>query len=128
MSNQQDNDTIRQSYNLFASFYGRDFRLHFTRDTIRALGCPRYISIKVNKDMTSFIILPAVDKDVMSFRVPENLFHGSNKMRISSQGFIVDMFQKNNWNMDASYRVDGRYLPKNNVVMYDLADATCFTD
>ena len=126
MSSEHNNVDNPSNYKIGASFYGKDYCVHFDRDTIRALGCPRYIVIKVKKDMTSFIVLPAEAKEAMSFRVPQNLFEGNVKMRIHSQGFVVDMFEKNNWNINASYRVEGKFLPQNQVALFELKNAKCF--
>ena len=91
-----DKEKIAGGNRLTASFYGKEFRIHFAKDILRVLGKPHYICIKVNKDLSSFIITPCEGKMNMSFHVPESLFSENGvKMRIGSQGFVLDLYLKN---------------------------------
>ena len=112
------------SMRLFVSLSGKRYRIHICKDIIRVLGRPKYISLKVNKERDSFIVLPCEQKNVMSFKVPERLFESKSVgMRISSQGFIMELFEDNQLNPDRTYRIDGNYLEKFNVVKMDMKDA-----
>lgn len=114
-------------YHLTASFYGKEFRIHFAKDILRILGKPQFICIKVNKDLSSFIITPCEGKMYMSFAVPKNLFTGNGvKMRIGSQGFVLELFLKNGMDIDQTYRVDGIYLEKHNAVAFNMKEAVLF--
>ena len=126
-ADENSNEKKVSKNHLTASFYGKDFRIHFTKDVIRVLGKPKYICIKVNKNMTSFLVTPCEGKMYMSFQVPENLFVSSSaKMRISSQGFILDLFRKNELCIGQTYRVEGEYLEKHNAVVFNLKKAALF--
>lgn len=112
---------------LIASLYGKEYRIHFAKDILRVLGKPQFICIKVNKDMSSFIITPCEGKAYLSFRVPDNLFAGNGvKMRIGSQGFVLDLLSKNGLDIGQTYRVDGAYLKKYNAVAFDMKQAVRF--
>ena len=115
------------SNRLFASFYGKDFRIYFTKTVMRTLGKPQYICLKINKDRSSFLVMPCEGKDVMSFRVPENLFSERGaKMRIRSQGFVMDLFFRNGLDIEQTYRVEGEYLEKHNAVVFNVKKAVNF--
>lgn len=116
-------------YRLTASLYSKEYRIYFAKDVLRALGKPRYICIKVNKDMSSFIITPCEGKAYLSFQVPDNLFDVNGvKMRIGSQGFVLDLLLKNGLDIGQTYRVDGVYLEKYNAVAFNMKQVVHFDE
>lgn len=122
-----DKEKIAGGNRLTASFYGKEFRIHFAKDILRVLGKPHYICIKVNKDLSSFIITSCEGKMNMSFHVPESLFSENGvKMRIGSQGFVLDLYLKNGMDVGQTYRVDGIYLRKHNAVVFNMKEAVLF--
>ncbi len=122
------NGTKRKA-NLLVSIHGRKSVIHIGKDVIRVIGAPSYVSLKVNQDMHSFIVVPSAEKEPMSFKVPDNIMFDNNKMlRVSSQPFVISLLAMNDLDAYHTYRVMGIYSEKNNAVIFNMADIQIYGD
>lgn len=117
----------KKSVNLCVSILGKNHVFHIGKDVLRVLGAPKYVSIKLNQTMDSFIVLPIEEKEPMSFRVPDNLmFDNNKKMCVKSQSFVMGLLAANDLDIDRTYRIEGTYSEKNNVVVFNMADCIVY--
>ena len=106
---------------LFLTVYKNNTGIGISRAVIRKLGCPRYITLKINKKLNSIAIFPCNSRDYMSFKVPEQLFVNPNvKMKICSKGFIAWMNTITNRPVCESYLIEGEYSSRNNLVYFPM--------
>lgn len=55
--------------------------------------------------------------------MPANLNEEEGNMEVYSKGFIRGLSQRLGWERGRSYRVPGRVLPQQDIVLYDLTQA-----
>ena len=102
------------------SLYGKSKSIYISKDIIRILGFPKYVSLRI-KDNKYIAILPCDIKEPMSFLVPHNLFDSKNgHFKITSKGFITTIFKKNNLNIEKSYVISGDYSEKENAIFFNI--------
>ena len=111
---------IKKSVRLSFSIYGVKDSLNISRDVIRILGFPNYVSIRI-KEKNHFAVVPSDVKEQMSFSVPKNLFTTkSGQFRITSKGFVTTILARNNLDKNVTYIVKGSYSEKENVVFFNM--------
>ena len=111
---------IKKSVRLSFSIYGAKDSLNISRDVIRILGFPKFVSIRI-KDRNHFAVVPSDVKEQMSFSVPKNLFTTkSGQFRITSKGFVTTILARNNLDKNVTYIVKGTYSEKENVVFFNM--------
>lgn len=117
-----DYDKLRNS--LYITISGKDNRITVWRDIVRILGFPKFICVRVNTERTSILLKPCDEKDVMAFRVPDDLFTAPNgKFRIASKDFVRDILVENGYDSSISYSFKGYYSAKINSVIIPLENA-----
>ena len=106
------------------SVYLRSNTIRVYKSTIRMLGTPKYIQFRVHSDGNSIIVLPYPKQTFTSFRVPKNIYDEDTDMEVHSKMLCEIIAQKHNWDKEYSYRVPGRYVPEQNIVIYDFKCAS----
>ena len=66
--------TNRPSYHINLVVYYWENCIGISKDAIKALNKPKYISLRVNTKLRSIAIIPCTQNDPMSFEVPQKLF------------------------------------------------------
>lgn len=95
--------------------------ISFSKDVIRLLGYPRYITIKINKKLNSIAVFPCTAKGYMSFKVPEKLFTNTHEqMRIWSKEFIIWMNSITQKSPEETYQISGEYSSRHNLVYFPM--------
>ncbi len=113
----------KKKVRLELSFYGKCSCMNIGKDVIRVLGAPPFICLKINPGMDTIMIAPCPGTDVLSFKVPENIYFMHNvQMRITSRSFVIGLMIKNGMDLSCTYRISGSYLENSNVVLFRLAN------
>ena len=94
--------------NHYISFYLKVYRIHIYVDVLRAIGSPKRICFLLDDDMKQLAITPYSTRDFKSHSVPNNVYHGSTGLEISSFPLCHLLSAKHNWNINHSYRFSGR--------------------
>lgn len=111
---------IKKSVRLSFSIYGAKDSLNISRDVIRILGFPKFITIRI-KDKSHFAVVPSGIKEQMSFAVPKNLFNTkSGQFRIASKGFVTTILAENNLDKNVTYIIKGDYSETENAVFFSM--------
>lgn len=105
------------------SLYLRWNRIRVFKSTIRLLGTPKFVQFSVHQDGTSMILSPFDKKSFTSFRIPANIYDEKGSLEISSKGLCRILANRLNWNVNQSYRIPGKYISSQNIVVYDLTSA-----
>lgn len=96
-------------------------QLTISKDVIRILGSPSYVCVLQGKDKQSVAVACCEASHPMSFKVPENLLMDNRcNMRICSQQFIDRLVEANNFSPLEFHRVEGKYLPELNAVVFPI--------
>ena len=106
------------------SLYLRNNRIRIFKSTIRLLGTPKFVQFSVHTDGKSMMLAPYYKKSFTSFRIPQNIYEEKGSLEISSKGFCIIIANRLKWDVEHSYRIPGKYIQGQNVVIYDLTSAT----
>ncbi|MCM1440467.1 MAG: hypothetical protein NC131_14905 [Roseburia sp.] len=107
----------------YISFYSKSGCIRIFKQSVRAIGLPKFIRFQINGDATSLILEPFDRITLTSFRVPNNLNDEEGNMEVYSKGLIYGLMQRLGWTKGRSYRVPGKVLPKQSIILYDLTQA-----
>lgn len=107
----------------FISFYPRSGAIRIFRSTVRALESPKFLRFRLNAEGSSMIMEPYGKSDFTSFRVPKTVFQGGEGMEIYSRRFVYGVARHCGWEHNLSYRIPGRFLPAQGIVLFDLTRA-----
>ena len=108
------------------SFNYRADTVRIYKDTIKALGNPKYVRFMINPDYKRLYIQGSDTRDKNTLPVPEKgdrycfVLHG--------RYFIRKISLLAGWSLDNSYVVNGTFLAEFNLVQYDLEDAMLIND
>ena len=103
--------------------HGHGARLTIGKDVMRALNKPKYITIRVSKNLDTIAIAPCDARDVMSFKAPEKLFLDSHcTFSVYSKRFVSNVMVSNGLDCERSYSVGGIYIESSNMVIFPFVD------
>ena len=103
------------------SFNYRADTVRIYKDTIKALGNPKYVRFMINPEYKRLYIQGSDTRDKNTLPVPEKgdrycfVLHG--------RYFIRKISALAGWSLDNSYVVNGMFLDGFNLVQYNLTDA-----
>ena len=107
----------------FISFYLRANRVHVFVDSLRGIGCPKFICFYLQENGRNFAIVPYKKKDFRSHRVPSKVYNGTSGMEVSSLKLCQIIARMYQWDSDRSYRVPGFVLDDRSAAIFNLAQA-----
>ncbi len=84
---------------------------------------PKFIRFRINEDATALLLEPFDRITLTSFRVSVKLDDDEGKMEVYSKPFVRGLSQQLGWENGKSYRVPGKVLTQQGVVLYDLKQA-----
>lgn len=114
----------KPSYHLNLVVYYWRGSIGISKDTIKALNKPKYISLRVNTTLRSIAIIPCNQNDPMSFEVPQKLFTDHNCcFRIHSKAFKKWIQMLIGADYRKTYTIEGEYSEKNNLVYFPINNA-----
>ena len=104
--------------------YHWSYTIALSKDTIKALNKPEYITIRVNPTLCSIAVFPCSKNDPMSFEVPPDLFTNHKCcFRIYSKGFKEWIQMLIGGKNKTTYAIEGKYSEKNNLVYFPIGNA-----
>lgn len=105
------------------SFKGKGNCIRIGKSVVRLLGNPSHISIKVNDALDIVVVFPCDEDEIMSFKVPQNLFLShEHSMRIHSKRFVHALMEMNEMDITRTYTVTGEYTEADNSMIFRLTD------
>ena len=107
----------------YVSFYMRSNTIRIFKSTIRAMGIPKFIRLRIHETEGTMIIEPYDRITFSSFRVPFPLNDSKEGMDIHSKRFIRIVAALMRWDMERTYRVSGELYGKLKIVKFDLVQA-----
>jgi hypothetical protein len=116
--------TNRPSYHINLVVYYWENCIGISKDAIKALNKPKYISLRVNTKLRSIAIIPCTQNDPMSFEVPQKLFTDHRCcFRIHSKAFKEWIQMLSGADNTRTYTIEGEYSEKNNLVYFPIGKA-----
>jgi hypothetical protein len=106
----------------YISFYLRSGRIHVFCAAVRAIGEPPFVRFRLNGDGTSMIMEAYDKKEFQSMCVPKTVYNKTGQMEFNSIGFCKLLADRLSWDQSHSYRIPGKILSKQNLVLFDLAN------
>lgn len=108
----------------YISFYLKDGKVHVFADALRSLGTPNYIRFLLGKDGSSMIMEPYHKKEFQSIRVKKDNKQMHRKLCFRCKPFCKLLENTLGWTNLYSYRVPGRLIPSQRIILFDLTQAT----
>ena len=93
-------------------------------DALRNLGTPNYIRFLLGKDGSSMIMEPYHKKEFQSIRVKKDNEQMHHKLCFRCKLFCKLLENTLGWTNLYSYRVPGRLIPSQRIILFDLTQAT----
>ena len=122
MRNTDTSATSKELYP-YILFQPYSCKITFGKDIVRSLGFPTHVCLRINESTNSVAVMPCKPEDVMSFKVPENLFTDHHSVfRISSKSFIFNLLMKYDLDPTYNYEYKGIYSEKLKAVIFSLAE------
>ena len=107
----------------YVSFYMRSNTIRIFKSTIRAMGTPKFIRLRIHETEGTMIIEPYDRITFSSFRVPFPLNDSKEGMDIHSKRFIRIVAAFMRWDMERTYRVAGELCERQKIIKLDLLQA-----
>ena len=108
---------------LYISFYLNSNRIHIFIDSLRVIGSPKRICFLLSQSGGSLLISPHAKRDLVSHKVPNDVYSGCDSMEVHSMQFCRIIAEIHNWDLSRSYRAPGSVFPDMNAVAFDLTKA-----
>ena len=106
---------------LTITLQGREGAIGIRKNIVKALGSPRYVSLRISYKNKSLLLLPCDQKDVMSYEMPHDFLNGRHvNFRIYSLSFVQDLLRTYGLNSDASYILNGKLSSKIKGIYFPL--------
>ena len=104
----------------YISFYLRSNRIHVFTNALREIGEPSRICVLIGENGHSLLMVPYRKRDFRSHHVPRDVYNGCDSMEISSMKLCRIIAFIHKWDIRLSYRVPGKIITDEQVVIFDL--------
>ena len=129
MIDRQETVSVPEQPLLTITLLGREGAIGIGKNVAKALGSPRYVSLRISYKNKSLLLLPCDQKDVMSCEMPHDFLNGRHiNFRIYSLSFVQDLLQTHQLNCDASYVLEGKLSSKIKGIYFPLYTAKPISD
>ena len=105
------------------SFYLKSGTVRIYRDTMRAIGKPMFVRLRLHSRIPSLIVEPFDRITLTSFRVPQKLFKDNGAMQIHSKALCEMIANEMKWESERSYTITGHPYAEQKIVLFDLTQA-----
>lgn len=102
------------------SFYLVTNRIHVYMNVLREIGSPKRICFMIDDSGSSLIVAPYEKRDLKSHEVPSIVYTSDRSLEINSMKLCRIIADIQNWDLNKSYRVQGRVDKKRKVAIFDL--------
>lgn len=121
MSNQTTEHPAAEKPKVFRmTLQGKHECICLGRELVRGLGTPAYVKLLVSESYDELVFAPCNEKEVMSFKVPnQNNVHRMG-MRICSKAFVHEVLERNNLDKMKTYAFYGTYLNGQPAIVFPL--------
>lgn len=107
----------------YLSIYGRKPCLRVFKDSIRAIGTPKFIRFQISSDTTKLLLEPFDRITLTSFRLAQNFDDEDSKAEVYSCALVRALSERFGWSETSSHRVPGKVYVKQRIIVYDLTKA-----
>lgn len=107
----------------YVSFYTKSNTIRIYKRTIRAMGMPNFIRLRIHQTKRLIIIEPYHKMTFASFRVPSPSGRTWAGFDIHSKRFTEIVATMMNWDTERTYRVRGKFYEGQKIIRLDLLRA-----
>ena len=105
-------------YKIF--FSTKWYKIRINQQTILDMGYPTMVRMLISPEKKELVVQPCNSYEKLSFKVPNDFGEDSHGFELSSIALTDLLVDTMGWDMDTHYRVYGRYIKKENIVVFDL--------
>ena len=121
MSNQTTETPVTEKQQIFRmTLQGKSECIGLGRELVRGLGTPAYIKLLISENYDELVFTPCNEKEVMSFKVPNQNNAHHMGMRICSKAFVHEVLERNNLDKTKTHAFIGTYLNGQPAIVFPL--------
>ena len=121
MSNQTTEHPATEKQQVFRmTLRGKSDCIGLGRELVRGLGTPAYIKLLISENYDELVFTPCNEKEVMSFKVPDQNNAHHLGMRIFSKAFVHEVLERNNLDKTKTYAFIGTYMNGQAAIVFPL--------
>ena len=95
-------------------------RIRVNQQTILDMGYPKLVRLLINPETKELAIQPCNSHEKLSFKVPKDFAENKHGFELSSITLTQLLVDKMGWDLNTHYKVYGRYVKKENIVVFSL--------
>ena len=104
-----------------------DSGINFNCNVVIKMKSAEYIMFLINKSSKIFAIKSCSKSDQDATRFVKETTNVKNGIRYNNHDLIFEIASIMDWNLSTSkYRIDGKYIPEENAMLFDLNTARTF--
>lgn len=105
-------------YHIYFDF--KYYKVRINKAPILQMGYPKLVRLLVHQDRKELIVQPCNQHEPLAYKVPKDFAHSKNGLEFNSLSLITTIYRTFGWDMTARYIAYGRYIEKENIVVFDL--------
>jgi len=117
-----------ESSKYHALFDIKYYKTRINKATILQMGYPKLVRFLVNQERKELIVQPCNQNEPLAFKVPKDFGPKTHGLDVNSLPLLNVIYKTFGWNRNTRYLAYGRYIEKDNIVVFDLANCETFTD
>ena len=111
---------MTQSNKFIILFNLRYYRMRINKQSFFTIGYPKRIRLLIHPERKELVIQPCNKYETLSFKVPNDFNEDNHGFELNSIKLTEMLADDIGWDMNKSYRIYGRYVEKENVVVFPL--------
>lgn len=121
MSNQATEHPVTEKQKVFRmTLQGKHECICLGRELVRGLGTPAYVKLLISENYDEIVFTPCNEKEVMSFKVPNQNNTYRMGMRICSKAFVHEVLERNHLDKTKTHAFYGTYMNGQTAIVFPL--------
>lgn len=113
-------------YTIF--FSTKWYKIRINRQSILDMGYPKRIRILINPEKKELVLQPCNVYEKLAFKVPNDFGDNTHGLELSSISLTDLLTDTMGWKKDVHYRIRGRYIKKENIIVFPLTQYEIMTN
>lgn len=104
----------------------KPYYLRVFRNALKVIGTPPYVRFLIEPETSRMAMIAHDRKELTSFRVPPRIKESGNKndcVKVFSHVLCKALYRQFEWDTSKTYRIPGKIIRTQRVVVYDLSEA-----
>ena len=104
------------------------YKTRINKATILQMGYPKRVRFLVNQERKELIVQPCNQHEPLAFKVPKDIGPRTHGLDVNSLPLLNVIYKTFGWDRNSRYLAFGRYIEKDNIIVFDLSNCQILTD